>query len=138
MTPCELQGELVTFGFGSRKYIWMLAALIAMQVAQPYLAYESGLGALCSAALLFTVGFAVLIAVLNPGRQRWWAVALFMPVVVVEGAHDVLPEALRFSPSCITSASSHFWRSSLRSSCFDFSTSAFWKSMTSSARLRAT
>ena len=28
----------------------------------------------------------------------------------------------RFSPSCITSASSHFWRSSLRSSCFDFST----------------
>ena len=71
----------------------MLAALIAMQVAQPYLAYESGL-AHSACCLLFTVGFAVLIAVLNPGR-RWWAAALVMPVVVVEGAHDVLPEALQ-------------------------------------------
>ena len=89
------KGELVTFGFRSRKQIWMLAALIVMQVAQPYLAYERGLGRTLSAALLFTVGFAVLIAVLNPGRQRWWAAALVMPVVVVEFAHDALPEALQ-------------------------------------------
>ena len=66
-----------------------------MQVAQPYLAYESGLGRTLSAALLFTVGFAVLITVLNPGRQRWWAAALFLPVVFVESAHDALPEVLQ-------------------------------------------
>jgi hypothetical protein len=85
----------VTFGFGSRKQIWMLAALIAMQVAQPYLAYLSGLGRTLSAAFLFTAGFAVFIAILNPGRQRWWAAALFMPVVVVEITYDALPEVLQ-------------------------------------------
>lgn len=85
----------MTFGFRRRRYIWMLAALIAMQVAQPYLAYESGLGRILSAALLFTAGFALLISALNPGRQRRWAAALVMPVVVVECAHDALPEALQ-------------------------------------------
>jgi hypothetical protein len=88
-------GGLVTFGFGRRKYVWMLAALIAMQVAQPYLAYESVPARILSAALLFTAGFSVFIAALNPGRQRWWAAALVVPVVIVEIIYDTLPKSFQ-------------------------------------------
>jgi hypothetical protein len=89
------KGELVTFGFGSRRYIWMLAALTAMQVAQPYLAYESVPARIGSAGLLFTAGFSVFIAALNPGRQRWWAAALVLPAVIVEIIYDTLPKSFQ-------------------------------------------
>ena len=84
----------MTFGFGSRRYIWMLAVdSDAGRAAVPGIRERPA--RTLSAALLFTAGFAVFIAVLNPGRQRWWAAALVMPVVVVEITHDVLPEALQ-------------------------------------------
>lgn len=85
----------MTFGLGSRRYIWMLAALIALQVAQPYLAYESVPARVLSAALLFIAGLAVIVAALSPGRQRRWATALGMPAMILEIIHDALPESLQ-------------------------------------------
>ena len=128
----------MTFGFGRRRYIWMLAALIAMQVAQPYLAYESGPARTLSAALLFTVGFAVFISLFEPR-----------------------PPALVGSRTCYASGGRGDHMTSCRRRCNRFSPRVshlrvsflafvvalillrlfhkrFLKSMTSSARLRAT
>ena len=55
------------------RYIWVLVALVAMQIGQPYLAYATLPARVVSSALLFGVGFAVFLAALTSARQRYVA-----------------------------------------------------------------
>ena len=77
------------------RHIWVLAALVAMQIGQPYLAYATLPARVVSSALLFGVGFAVFLAALTSTRQRYVAAALVFPALLLDVTHYVLPEAAR-------------------------------------------
>jgi voltage-gated potassium channel len=85
----------VSFGLGVGKHTWLLAALVALEVVQPYLAYASIPARVVSSALLFAVVFAVFLADLMSWRQRWIAAAIALPAVLLEITHYALPESSR-------------------------------------------
>lgn len=77
------------------RHIWLLAALVTMQVVQPYLAYATVPARVASSALVFTVGFAIFLAALTSVRQRCIAGALVLPAILLDLTHYVLPESAR-------------------------------------------
>ena len=76
----------------NRKHVWLLTALVVLQIVQPLLAHESVPARILSTALILTAGGAVFSAVLAPGRQRQLALALVLPAVAIELAHYALPQ----------------------------------------------
>lgn len=84
-----------TLDLGRVRHIWLLAALVVMQIVQPYLAYASVPARIVSSALLFTVGFAIFLAALTSIRQRCIAAALVLPAVLLDLTHYALPDSYR-------------------------------------------
>lgn len=76
----------------NRRHIWLLAALIVLQVVQPLLALENVRARTLSSSLMVLALAAVFGAVLRSGVQRSLGVALALPAVAIELGHYAFPQ----------------------------------------------
>ena len=84
-----------------RKHLALLAALIAMLMAQPLVGHRSELAGGISDTVLSAICLYLFFIVFGPGRERWVALALILPAFASNFGIYVLPDGIHVASEIV-------------------------------------
>jgi hypothetical protein len=77
---------------GNRRQVWLLAAVVVMEMVNPLLAFETPAARIVAIVLFFVVALVVFYTVLGTTRRRWLGAALAGPAIAIELGRTLLPQ----------------------------------------------
>jgi hypothetical protein len=90
---------------GNRRQIWLLAAVVIIEMVNPLLAFETATAQVVAVALFFAVALVVFYSVLGTTRRRLIGAALAGPAIAIELGRALLPQGLQLQLAVIAGVS---------------------------------